>query len=313
MRRERNSEGTEGILVQIPSYRDSQLVPTLESLLNKAISPERLSICVCWQRGLEESLPRWVTRHPSIRILEFDYRESRGVGWARRLLQRQWAGEPYVLLVDSHTRFVRHWDRHLKSMMLQLKGAGVAKPVLSCLPPSFYRPETYPGDRDSYPTKIYPKEYSEGLLVRFHGLPLPLHAWMSEPLPAQFIAMGFLFTEGVFHREIPFDPNIYFFGDDITTAARAYSHGYRFFHPHRIVAWHLYDRATRRPHWEDHQAWCDLNRASLDRVSRFLRGESWDEFTRLGGGGSVREYERFVGYPLMLHENHGRPRAVGRE
>lgn len=304
MRRGKCAEDEGEVLVQIPSYRDTQLVPTLESLLTMASSPSRLRVVVCWQRGPEESLPGWVTRHPHIRILEFDYRESRGVGWARRILQQACGGEPYVLLMDSHTRMARHWDRQLVGMMRRLKGAGVAKPVLTCLPPSFYRPETYPEERDSYPTKIYPKEYLDGLLLRFHGLPLPLYRWMSEPVPAQFIAMGFLFTDGEFHREIPFDPNIYFFGDDVTTAARAFSHGYRFFHPHRIVAWHLYDRATRRPHWEDHEAWCRWNQESLNRVARFLRGGSWDEYTQLGRESSLQEYAKYVGHPLMLHERH---------
>ena len=38
-----------------------------------------------------------------------------------------------------------------------------------------------------------------------------LFKWLKQPIPAEFLALGFLFTEGFFNEEIPFDPNIYLF------------------------------------------------------------------------------------------------------
>ncbi len=236
------------IFVQIPSYRDSQLVSTLESLLDKAYNYERLEIWVCWQHSRKERLPKKIRSAKNVHIIDVDYKKSKGLGWARKILQKKWNNEPYSLLVDSHTRFVKNWDKKLINMLLYLKQVKSNKPILSTLPPPFYNPQSYPLNRLNYPLKIYPKEYNHGLLTRFHGHPLPLYKWLKNPIPAKFIAMGFLFTEGYFNAEIPIDPAIYFFGDDITTAVRAYSHGYDFFHPHIVVAWHLYDRATRIPH-----------------------------------------------------------------
>ena len=116
----------------------------------------------------------------------------------------------------------------------------------------------------------------------------------------QFIAMGFLFTDGSFNEEIPIDPNIYFFGDDITTAMRAYCHGYDFFHPHKVVAWHLYDRQTRTTHWSDHPNWGDLNKKSYKRVKAILSGEDFKDYPR----GNIRSYKSFiklVGQELISH------------
>jgi len=48
--------------------------------------------------------------------------------------------------------------------------------------------------------------------------------------------------EGRFNAEIPIDPAIYFFGDEITMGLRAYCHGYDFFHPHRVIAWRMTGR-----------------------------------------------------------------------
>ena len=36
------------IFIQIASYRDPELRPTLKDLLDKADNPDRLHICVCW-------------------------------------------------------------------------------------------------------------------------------------------------------------------------------------------------------------------------------------------------------------------------
>lgn len=292
----------EYIFVQIPSYKDTQLLPTIKSLLENAYNRDRLNIYICWQHDSSERLPKEIIENRNINIIDVDYKCSRGANWARSVLQKKWNNEPYSFLVDSHTRFARNWDKQLIDMMLLLKKKKVKKPIISGLPPSFYNPDTYPSDRLNYPTKIYPKEYPFNLLTRFHGFPLPLYKWLKSPIPAQFIAMGFLFTEGNFNIEIPFDPNIYFFGDDITTALRAYCHGYDLFHPHRIIAWHLYERKTRTPHWQEHENWIDLDKKSYERIYRIFKGESFDEYTTIGSERDVASYETYTGYKLILDE-----------
>lgn len=292
---------TEKIFVQIPSYRDRQLVPTIESLLSNAACGGRLVIWVCWQHGPGESIPRKIRSLKNVHIISYDYRESNGAGWAKSILQKKWSDEPYSLLVDSHTRFVKHWDRKLIDMMRQLKNSGTAKPVISSLPPPFYDPGLFPKKRMNYPLKIYPKHYEHGLLTRFCGHPVPLFRRLKSPLPAQFIAMGFLFTEGYFNREIPVDPHIYFFGDDITTAIRAYSFGYDFFHPHRVIAWHLYERDTRTTHWDDNTDWYKTDRRSYRRVLRILKGEQIAGYPT----GNIRNplhYEAHTGYKLIYEK-----------
>lgn len=293
---------TDKIYVQIPSYKDTQLVRTVYDLLDNAFNAERLEIAICWQHAEEECLPKDIANHPRIRIMDVDHRRSKGANWARRLLQRGWNGEPYSFLIDSHMRFVKDWDRILIEMMVCLKKSGVSKPLLSCLPPAFYDADTYPLERLEYPGKIYPKEYQNNLLTRFCAYSIPHFEWVQSPIPAQFIAMGFLFTEGAFNREILLDPNIYFFGDDITTGLRAYCHGYDLFHPNRIIAWHLYDRKTRTPHWDDHNDWWQMDASSFERIGKILKGEDLDLYSRLGKIRSVADYEKFIGCKLILND-----------
>lgn len=289
------------IFVQIPAYRDPLLGSTLDSLFDEASAPERLRVRVCWQRGRRERLPATYHRHPQVEIDEVDFRDSRGANWARRRAQRGYRGEPFSLVIDSHLRFARGWDRYCVDWIRRLRGDGIARPLLTCYPPGF-DPDTYPRGRSRAPLKNYKQSYVDGLLVHFAGFALPLWQWLQAPIPAQFLALGFLFTEGRFNLEVPFDPNIYFFGDEITTGLRAYRQGYDFFHPHRVLAWHAYDRSARTCHWEDHRDWRQRDLRSMRRVRRILQGRSYPGFPTARRR-SVRSYERFIGLPLILERD----------
>jgi hypothetical protein len=234
-----------------------------------------------------------------VEIDDVDYRASRGANWARRRVQRHWKGEAYSLVVDSHLRFARNWDRTCAVWMGELKESGIRRPVLTCYPPDF-DPKTYPDNRSRVPLKNYKEAYIDRLLVHFAGFPVPLWTWCKAPIRAEFLALGFLFTEGRFNTDVPFDPNIYFFGDEITTGLRAYCCGYDFFHPHRVIAWHAYDRATRRCHWEDHGNWRQRNSRSLLRVRRILQGRQYSGYDR-GERRTIAGYERYIGMPLVLN------------
>jgi Glycosyltransferase (GlcNAc) len=286
------------IFVQIPAYRDPQLFPTLDSLFAEACNPNRLRVRVCWQHSSREVLPkRYKGLSSPVEFDDVDYRESRGANWARRRVQNNWRGEPYSLIIDSHLRFQKNWDKTLIEMLLKLKSIGVKKPIITCYPPDF-DPKTYPKSRSLSPLKNYHEAYINDLLLHFAGHRLPLWRWLKLPVPAQFIALGLLFTEGRFNLDIPLDPHIYFFGDEITTGLRAYCHGYDFFHPHRVLAWHAYDRSTRRCHWEDHNEWSENDLRSMKRVKKIMQGHGFSGY-EIGSRRSVANYEKFIGMPLI--------------
>ena len=289
--------GFDTIFVQIASYRDRQLSHTLESLFDQAARPKQLRVCVCWQHASTELFPTRFRHSSNVEIIDVDYRLSRGANWARRRAQDRWCSEPYSLIIDSHLRFASGWDQKLIDMLAGLKTKGVERPVISCYPPDF-SPETFPRARSYVPLKIYKEAYHEGLLVHFAGHRLPFWRWLQEPIPAEFLALGFLFTEGRFNAEIPIDPNVYFFGDEITTGLRAFCHGYDIFHPHRVLAWHAYNRTTRICHWEDHTAWREIDSRSLRRVRRIFMGGVFKGFP-LGSRRSIADYERYIGLPLI--------------
>ena len=109
----------DSIFVQIASYRDPELIPTLDDLISKAKYPNNLKICIAHQYSKKD---KWDTltkykKDSRFIIIDIPYKESLGVCWARNQIQQHYDGEKYTLQLDSHHRFVRGWDVKLIAMM----------------------------------------------------------------------------------------------------------------------------------------------------------------------------------------------------
>jgi hypothetical protein len=283
------------IFISIASYRDAQLVPTINNCLAKASFPDRLRFGICWQHGDEEtSLP--FSADARFQILDIPWRDSRGACWARSEIMKLWRGEAWFLQVDSHSRFTQGWDEILIETAHQ---TGSSKPILSTYPPPFE-----PSDHETFG--------GDALQMAFQGFtsegipfmkPLSIPGWMhlSRPFRARFVAAGFLFAPGSFVEEVPYDPELYFIGEEITMSLRAFTSGYDLFHPHRLIIWHDYVRTYATRHWDDHttekkadRAWGDLDKRSKERIKLLLAGEPLDHHG-LGTARTLADYEAYAG------------------
>jgi hypothetical protein len=285
------------IYVQVPAYRDRELEKTLLDLYAKAEVPERLRVRVLWQRAADDELSERVRALPGLEIADVLYTDSRGCNWARNLLQREWRGERYTLMIDSHHRFVRGWDSLTIGMFEGLRARGVAKPVLTTYLPA-YEPAREPHGRRRRPYRIYPFTREEGILTRLISHPIVLWTVLRAPVEADFASLHFLFADGAFNDEVRFDPDIYFFGDEVLTGLRAFTSGYDLFHPHIVLGWHSYDRNTRVPHWDDHSLWYRQHQRSLVKLRAIFSG-SWEGTYGLGSVRTVSEYEDHTATDLI--------------
>ncbi len=279
------------IYVQIPAYRDTELGPTLLDLVEKAEDADALRIGVLWQRAEGDKLPEAVRANPNVEIVEMPYQESGGCNWARAQLQRRWQGEPYTMFLDSHHRFIPAWDRHMIEMHEALKRTGVQKPLITAyLPP--YDSRNDPAARSLDPLQIRGRSRERGMLIYLVAHPIPMWRSLERPIPARFASLHFVFAAGTFNREIVLDEQVYFFGDEVVLALRAFTHGYDLFHPHYVLGWHLYDRTdTRTTHWEDHLDYDERNERSCDRLRDIFLGID-DE--ALGPLRTLDEYESMI-------------------
>lgn len=259
------------LYVQVPAYRDLELVPTLRDLYAKAARPWRLRVRVMWQREEDEVLPDDVLALPRLEVDEVPAATSEGCNWARLRLQKAWKGERYTLLLDSHHRFVDGWDDLALEMLERLRAAGTVKPMLTGYLPAYHPSSDL--HRPDRPHRLYPYARDGGVLTRLKGGVIHDSELLTEPIPADFASLHFILADGCFNNEVPFDPAVYFFGDEVLTSVRAFAAGYRLFHPHRVVGWHDYGRNSRVTHWADHDGYAERHDRSLTAIRRWFAGE----------------------------------------
>ena len=98
--------GNNKIFIQIASYRDPQLIPTLKDCIKNAKKPENLVFSIAWQRSKEDvwdNLDEFLN-DKRFKIIDINYEDSKGACWARNQLQQQYNGEEYTIQLDSHHR-----------------------------------------------------------------------------------------------------------------------------------------------------------------------------------------------------------------
>lgn len=288
--------------VQIASYRDPELLPTLKDMLAKADYPDDLHICICHQHHPKD---KWdnlddYKDDPRFTIIDIDSRKAKGACWARWRIQQEYNGEDFTFQLDSHHRFVKGWDTMLKNMYAQCQLDGSEKPLITGYIPAYNADTGKP--IDNAPWKLDFNYFGhDGPL---HTLPSDIENWesMTAPIKARFYSAHFAFADGAFSVDVQHDPELYFHGEEISIAVRAYTHGYDLFHAHKVVAWHHYGREGNSKHWDDAKKWDDRNQHSYSRVrklfgidgEKFEEGECKDKYN-FGTERTLAQYEEYAG------------------
>jgi hypothetical protein len=289
------------IFIQIASYRDPQLVPTINSILETAKYPENLVFGIARQFNETDGFDNLsqFDNDERFRILNIPHEEAQGVCWARHLTQQLYQDEEYTMQLDSHMRFEPNWDDEFISMIKQLQDKGHEKPLLTGYVSSF-DPDNDPKGRTKEPWRMsFDRFIPEGTIF---FLPESIPNWknLTEPVPARFYSAHFCFTVGQFSKEVQHNPEMYFHGEEMSITVRAYTHGYDLFHPHKILVYHEYTRKGRTKHWDDHKNWGQTNNNSHS-IYRKLFGmdgnvqEGHDGPFGFGNVRSVRDYEKYSG------------------
>jgi hypothetical protein len=284
------------IFVSIASYRDPELIPTLQDCVAKAKWPAELRIGVCWQRDDNEPVPPDFINNARVRRLEVPYPQSKGACWARSRIQRElFDGEDFYLQIDSHHRFVQDWDFILVGQYYQ---TGSAKAVLSTYVSAYDLDKPLPAT--ALPCMMRLDRIEPTGVVLFQAFPV---SWAQgkPPVKARFVSGHFLFAPGSFVEEVPYDPDLYFTGEEMSMAIRAYTHGYDLFHPSEHVIWHEYTRKARTKHWDDHLQdkgarvpWHLRDVSSKQKVLNMLMGQDVGPLG-LGTVRSLQDYEAYSG------------------
>lgn len=304
------------IFVQIASYRDPELIPTIKDCILKAKYPQNLTFGICWQRSEEDewdNLEEYES-NPNFTILDVPWNESRGLCWARSEIQKMWRGEKYTLQIDSHHRFAQDWDAELIAMMPL---TGSKKPILTSYA-GIYKPT----DNKSIgiePYKMVAHGFTPSGTILFKPSGIEGYQQLDKPVPARFVSGHYFFTYGIHCEEYKYDPNIYFAGDEISLSIRSYTLGYDLFHPHKLLVWHEYTREGRTKHWTDFnevnkkdgkvdKMWWEMDNESKRRLRHMLQEEYHEDIDlTVYGLGTVRthrDYEVYAGISFKNRKLH---------
>jgi hypothetical protein len=283
---------SETIFVGIACYRDAECRPTVADLFTKAAQPERISVGVVMQSMPDDAFG---FEHPGTRFEHIDARDSQGVCWARNRVRALWRDESHVLQIDSHMRFADRWDALLLD---QLARCPSAKPMLTTYPPGYELPNNL---ILSDPIFLAPKQFEADGSLPQQGIPRALDSVI--PKRTALVAAGYLFGRADWIHEVPYDPQIYFQGEETSMAVRLWTHGWDFFGPTENLIWHRYGNDGRAVHWSDHSDWFKLDAVSKQRVRQLLSMESDEHDLSPYGLGSVRSLEQFIEFSGIDFKN----------
>ena len=294
------------IFVSLASYCDPVLPFTLARATAMASDPARLHFGVVEQSPAGS--PRVATPAGGARLsqVNIDIADARGPCWARAVAMTLYDGVDWFLQLDSHMDFEPGWDDLLVTQALAL-GAPQRGLVLSTYPDAFRFVDGVPV-RDRTTAGVLAQVLKPGAtfaadhpVLSFEG-----HAVdVSAPLPGFHVGAGCLFAPGRLAQVFPYDPWLYFHGEEQALALRLYTHGWDIFHPPGLPIHHLYNDAASgappRPlHWDQaHESlratsWWALEQRSRARLAALVAGADLGIYG-LGAVRSVADFAAFSG------------------
>lgn len=290
------------ILVGIASYRDLELLKTIKDCLEKAEHPERVffSIANQYDQATKHTLDYFTKE--KLKLAQVDYRQTGGLGWARRLVVDLWGDEDFALQIDAHTRFDQGWD----SILLQeWVACNDSKAILSAYPTPFEYNER--GEEVFTP---YSKVGQMRIEKFASNIPIFKGELSKEPgeirQKISGLSGGFQFGPGEMFG-VSFVAQVCFMGEEFVRAFQLFSHGFNFYAPNKLPLYHLYKR-------EDTRFWDDLPAAGVVEKSRYdnmtkqsykwirdlLSGKLKDCDLYFGGVRSLTDYEKYIGEKITL-------------
>ncbi len=300
------------IFISIAAFCDPYLIHTIQDAMNKAKHPNRLVFAVVDQNpSNRRQALQALTPKPTLRYVNLHPIESKGVCWARSIAFSLYHNESYLLQIDSHMLFDQDWD---EALIHQIEALRVRhpKPILTTYPYGFEFEDDKPvvkiavSDKTTLVLRPHPDTPlgADTPTLRFRAE----HVFVREPVMGSHIAGGFMFTLGRFVDEVPYDPHLYFHGEEQNLAVRAYTHGWDIFHPPYIPLYHLYKTPNTEhkshhwhPDWEKERDinWVSLKAAADQRLTDLLYKRKHLGSYGLGTARSLEDFAYFSGidYP----------------
>lgn len=301
------------ILVSVASYRDPLLAWTLKDAYENATEKDDLVFGVVEQAYEKDAInPKDFSFSKQIRYVRVDPEQSRGCCWARSVGQTLWDRETYYFQIDSHIGFDPGWDVTMKNAMLHLMQHH-ERPLITNMP---YALRAKDDDIVNNPIEKIRDNREFETLTRvcravekerqfqdnyFVGVQCD-YVPKKDFIAGYLLAAGCLFTLGRWAEEVPYDPYIFFEGEEQSVALRSWTHGYSIFHMSPLVFYHYYLSEYKKRFWNDdavkQTSWQDLNARSFGRLYKIVTGDNCGAYG-LGTRRTLQEYIKFSGIDYL--------------
>lgn len=215
----RKVNGVETIFLMIASYRDFQCRETITSAFMRADHPEALFIgavdqvsegdtgCTTLDVSCQDDPNQMICKYwDQISIFKMEAELATGPVTARHIGDRMYRGEYFVMQMDAHCHFIRHWDTKIKNQWKETKNEMA---VLSSYLTDYQGSIDANGDstRDTRP--IMCNSAFEGMMparyLRHGSQPEDYAVIRDMPQLQPFWAAGFSFSRGHFKVRVPYD------------------------------------------------------------------------------------------------------------
>jgi hypothetical protein len=230
------------IFVNICSYRDKLLAPTICSLLETESGRNQITYGIFEQTKLEDSLqvkyPE-IVKNPKVRYKRIDPEFSDGVVWARCINSMQIYDEEFQYQIDSHMLFDKDWDHQLiLDYNHTSKLANTKKVLLTSGTKNF----DLDGERitkhtltDDITVKLGYFQFDKNLRLHAHGPWVPS---TEVATPSIHICAGNFFAPVSWIKDVGYNTNIFFEGEEQMFVITSIVAGYQIFHHRKIKVYH---------------------------------------------------------------------------
>jgi hypothetical protein len=234
------------IFVSIASYKDDELLNTINDLLDKAKYPDNIRIVVFNQTDFNSFKDHELYfDDKNVEVYSMDFRLTRGVSWIRNKIQQFIEYEKYYLQIDAHMRFAKDWD---EKFINYLNRCNSKKPVIT-----FY-PSGWDLERGIYENNLIKNEiraFNQKALTSV-GIGLNkelcnIDNGVDRPIPGTTTAAGFLFAPISYVKEVPYDPFIFWNYEETDQTLRGFTNGWDFYGIPECLVWHKYNVTSQTP------------------------------------------------------------------
>lgn len=292
------------IFISIASYRDPLLKTTITEAYKNARHPERLVFGIVDQSYDREFINiDHLDFRKQIRYFRIDPYMTRGCCFSRNLCQSLWAGEELYFQCDSHTLFDQDWDYIFEEEFKRLS-EWHDRPAITAYPRGFkvidndikkLERQTISGCMTLAvdEAQTFKNNYFVGTIAKVMQF--------IDTVPGFLMSANCLFTWGKICEEVPYDPYLFFHGEEHSLALRMWTSGYSIFHMPLTPVYHHYGRDYRTTYWGDQEQeqqrdmlWHERDQISKRRLEGVVRG-AWGGQYGIGRVKSIHDYIRYTG------------------